>query len=264
MTVVSVKEIVCKPSAKVSAFSRVDLLAVIVVFILISATVLPSVARVTGKTTIAQCAANLMQYDVAMQIYGNENQDQLPVNMSGAWPWDMSTRVSSYITNTGVKWNNLYCPGTSSRFTEQDNLRLFNYEPGSLSVLGYASTIPGTATFSGVFVTNLNASLTIQRVRAFLSGEWLPVNPATRVLVADGVLTSSGSSSNYALMRQYNWTTVFGGYVNAYGQPLPHLCGHLNGTIPLGGNVGMLDGHVEWRSFSNMLPRCSSSPTFYW
>jgi prepilin-type processing-associated H-X9-DG protein len=36
--------------------------------------------------------------------------------------------------------------------------------------------------------------------------------------------------------------------------------------IPLGGNVGMLDGHVEWRDFTNMLPRAggSGSPYFFW
>jgi prepilin-type processing-associated H-X9-DG protein len=41
----------------------------------------------------------------------------------------------------------------------------------------------------------------------------------------------------------------------------------LNGLIPLGGNVGMLDGHVEWRNFTNMLPRAgsgASAPFFFW
>jgi len=32
----------------------------------------------------------------------------------------------------------------------------------------------------------------------------------------------------------------------------PHLSAHLMGRIPAGGNVGMLDGHVEWRKFADM------------
>jgi prepilin-type processing-associated H-X9-DG protein len=32
----------------------------------------------------------------------------------------------------------------------------------------------------------------------------------------------------------------------------------MNGSIPPGGNVGMLDGHVEWRNLTNMLPRAGN------
>jgi prepilin-type processing-associated H-X9-DG protein len=266
MTAVSVKEIMCRRPTQDSALTRVDLLAVIVIFALLSITILPTLARVTGKTVIAQCAANLEQYDLAMQIYGNEYQDKLPLFgglYGGEWPWDTASPVVSFVTNTGVKWNDLYCPGTASRFTEQDNLRLFNYASGSFSVLGYATTIPGTAGL-GPYDTNMNNSLTAQRVHSAISSQWLPINPATRVLVADATLTASGDSSIYSVMRTYNWVATYGGYVNAYGMALPHLSPHLSGAIPLGGNVGMLDGHVEWRSFTNMLPRTTISPCFYW
>ena len=33
----------------------------------------------------------------------------------------------------------------------------------------------------------------------------------------------------------------------------------MNGPVPLGGNVGMLDGHVNWVSFTVMLPRCGTA-----
>jgi prepilin-type processing-associated H-X9-DG protein len=39
------------------------------------------------------------------------------------------------------------------------------------------------------------------------------------------------------------------------------------GKVPAGGNVGMLDSHVEWRKFQQMLPRTdpsSGAPVFWW
>jgi prepilin-type processing-associated H-X9-DG protein len=37
--------------------------------------------------------------------------------------------------------------------------------------------------------------------------------------------------------------------------------------LPAGGNVGMLDGHVEWRVFPQMhvrTPQGSGTPVFWW
>jgi type II secretory pathway pseudopilin PulG len=71
------------PKPDDSAFTRVDLLATLAALALLAALAFPSLGRGTEKTTFAQCAANLRQYDLALQIYGNENQDNLPSNMGG-------------------------------------------------------------------------------------------------------------------------------------------------------------------------------------
>ena len=65
------------PQPDDSGFTRLDLLAILVALALLAALALPAPGHATGKTTIAQCAANLQQYDLALQIYGNENQDNL-------------------------------------------------------------------------------------------------------------------------------------------------------------------------------------------
>ena len=87
-----------------------DLLASLAVLALLAALALPSLGRGAGQSIIAQCAANLRQYDMALQIYGNENRNYLPINGGGNWAWDTSFSVVSFVTNTGGKWNNLYCP----------------------------------------------------------------------------------------------------------------------------------------------------------
>jgi prepilin-type processing-associated H-X9-DG protein len=262
-----------RPYAGNRAFTRMDLLALLASLTLLLFIVLPALGRVSGKTIIAQCAANLEQYDMALQIYGGENQDNLP-SISGSvnWAWDAPTSYLALITNTGVKWTSLYCPGTSARFTEQDNWFLWNYEPGVFGVLGYATTVPGVASMQGTtlgtysFATNVNATLTMQRI-AYNFG-YFPVQPGSRPLVADatlmlnnGVPPPAGPALNAAMLT-YNWFYIYGGYF------IPHLSPHLNGLIPLGGNVGMLDGHVEWRNLTNMLPRAgdgtSGAPCFFW
>jgi prepilin-type processing-associated H-X9-DG protein len=44
----------------------------------------------------------------------------------------------------------------------------------------------------------------------------------------------------------------------------PHTSPHLIGNLPAGGNLGMLDGHVEWRKFQDMQIRSASGPFFWW
>jgi prepilin-type processing-associated H-X9-DG protein len=255
------------------AFTRVDLLALMASSALLLFIVLPALGRVTGKTAIAQCAANLEQYDMALQIYGGENQDNLPNNGQanpGAWPWDAPLYLTDWLTNIGVKWTSLYCPGTSARFTEQDNLTLWIYYAPWRRLLGYASTLPYIGTMESTvgtysFSTNINTTLNMQRVN--LSGTNYPVIPASRVLVADSTLTygngvppPAGPALNAAMLT-CDW-------VNISFYPLkPGISAHLNGLLPLGGNVGMLDGHVEWRDFTNMLPRAggvNGEAFFYW
>jgi prepilin-type processing-associated H-X9-DG protein len=66
-------------------------------------------------------------------------------------------------------------------------------------------------------------------------------------------------------MLTYNWTDVDGGYM-VNGVRKGHISAHLaNSTIPDGANLGMLDGHVEWRKFNQMINRVGTGPPyFYW
>jgi len=45
---------------------------------------------------------------------------------------------------------------------------------------------------------------------------------------------------------------------------LPHQSPHLNGNMPAGGNLLMLDNHVEWRKFNAMTIRTIQGRPFWW
>jgi prepilin-type processing-associated H-X9-DG protein len=257
-----------RPQPDNLAFTRVDLVVLLAILAVLVVVAVPSLGRVTQTTVIAQCAANLQQYDLTLQIYGNENQDNLPVNSSGFWPWDSSRNIVAFITNTGVKWTALYCPGTAPRFSLQDNFGIWTYNP--YPVLGYASALSGPSEFANIegsyiFATNVDLTLTMQRINYFATS--LPVKPALRALVADATISAdpgtapppAGAALNAAMLT-YNWVDISSGYGRH------RLSAHLNGRVPLGGNLGMLDGHVEWRNFHDMLPRSGGNgdPYFYW
>jgi prepilin-type processing-associated H-X9-DG protein len=236
------------------AFTLTELAVVLATVALLAVICLPALASTKGQSRVAQCAGNLKQYALALHQFGSENNDKLPVNTSGYWAWDMAWALGNSITQY-VSFKKLYCPGTGVRFTEQDNANLWNWSPGYLHIPGYVAAISGTQ----ITATNQNTTLTPQRIQ--VGSVFLPApSPAARVLVADATI-STGTSDNHAGFvagAKYNFTTIFGGY------SVPHISPHLNGLVPAGGNVAMLDGHVQWRNFLDMDQRASSGIGFWW
>ncbi len=249
-----------------AGFTLAELVAALAMATLLAALALSARAGAKDQNLVGECAGNLRQFALALQLFGNENNDALPSNSGGMfvnWTWDMNANsgnaiaqyVSPGVGSTNLSWRVFYCPGTGYRFTAQDNNNLWNYIPGQMRVLGYLPAIPG---MTGMYSTNVNSTLTPQP-----GGIGINATPAVsasrRVLVADATI-SYPAQYNPSLKAIYNWTSIRGGY------PVAHTSPHLAGQLPAGGNVAMLDGHVEWRSFSQMTPRASgsSAPVFWW
>jgi prepilin-type N-terminal cleavage/methylation domain-containing protein/prepilin-type processing-associated H-X9-DG protein len=79
-------------------------------------------------------------------------------------------------------------------------------------------------------------------------------------LVMDPILTANNSSPG---TTPYNFGLLIGGF------PLPMPSAHLYGSTPDGGNIMYMDGHVDWRPFSQMRIRAfcgqgSGTPSFWW
>lgn len=88
---------------------------------------------------------------------------------------------------------------------------------------------------------------------------------AANVTDNNGNPTSAGVAC--ATLRHVggSWTAINGGYTYPLpgGPPLPHLTAYMSGATPAGGNVGFLDGHVEWKKFNQMQLRTSNDPEFW-
>ena len=89
---------------------------------------------------------------------------------------------------------------------------------------------------------------------------------ADRVMVACVVMSDVGQN-DWSARNSYKWINIQGGLRNPDGTFFQHRTSHLKrGSVPRGGNLGMLDGHVEWRPFQQMLPRTDASnvPCYWW
>ena len=89
-------------------------------------------------------------------------------------------------------------------------------------------------------------------------------NPGMREVVVDSIMGQTQTGSRYG----YNFSQVSGG-IWAESQVYDQTS-HLKGDDPLGGNVGFLDGHSEWRRFEPEMdgdvavPRVNGPPAFFW
>jgi prepilin-type processing-associated H-X9-DG protein len=238
--------------ARQRAFTLLELLAIIAVLALLISLRLPALARATDQTKRAQCASNLRQFTLAMHVFANENEDRLPANTAANWAWDVSSYIGTFVESTGSKWTVMYCPGTEPRFTDVENWERYNYSPG-YRVLGYANTFPGNPG-----VADINPTLTPTPVLVAFGVYSSPL-ASQRVMLADATLSAPGQN-NPASRYTYNYVSIQGGLATA--ETSAHLAGH----FPVGGNLGMLDGHVEWRKFADMTPRTTgnTSPVFWW
>jgi hypothetical protein len=221
---------------------------------------LPALASAKEKAVRLRSLNNIKQALLAVNIYVADNKEKLPDSAGGFWAWDMPARVGTAMENSGSKYKIWYCPALSPPFGDDDFQTLWNYSvspDGTMGyrVLGYVITLPGTPTLDR---TNWNYTLT--RVDPIQTGfgTFRTESRTERVLIADVTMSAPGQA-NRALAATYNWTAIQGGY------PKPHTTAHLKGRIPRGGNLGMLDGHAEWRRFDKMAARTTGgSPTFWW
>jgi general secretion pathway protein G len=239
-------------SSASSAFTLRELIVIIAVLGIFLTLGLTASVTDKSKMRIVQCAGNVRQFALAMTLYAQENKGALPASENtDSWPWDLPANPGNILTQW-IPSRLMYCPGREVRFTEQDNLALWNFNP-SRHIVGYALTAPG----SGLHSTNQNRTLIPGSLGA--AATFMPApSPSARVLLADATLSNPGQH-NAAARYFYNWTSI----PSAIGKP--HLSPHLNGKFPVGGNLGMLDGHVEWRKFDDMQSRVSGSiPGFWW
>jgi prepilin-type N-terminal cleavage/methylation domain-containing protein/prepilin-type processing-associated H-X9-DG protein len=218
-----------------SAFTLIELLVVIGIIAVLVALLIPVVKTAREQAKNVNCASNLRQVGLSMMNYAAANDGALPSTPipAGVWMWDVSVPVSRMLVAYGASEDVFFCPLVWDR-QARDELWNFN---AAYRVTGYFWLYhrpPGSAL----------PALTLPKLYKTMMTDTANSAEDTELGV-DATLSQNGS------------------FINVTGT-FNHTSSHVRGSLPLGGNVIYMDGHVAWRPFSDMKVRTGSANPQQW
>ncbi len=271
---------------KKRGFTLVELLVVIAVIALLLSILMPVLRKAKDGAMRILCGNHIKNLMLGMMMYADTHNNKIPYTPESNWPWDcqksvvtellksMGTDMSTFPNaslNTAANdvptqfSTNFYCPSNSrkARYRESG----WNYAP-AYRVLGYAFL------WKGVY-NNGGALPIFHRVNgvdvADSSKKWVDRTDMPQASEAELVVDAELSLQVPNDLIHYpngNFGTILTNY-NATG--LADSSSHLITDAKVaGGNIGFADGHVEWRSFTEMMHRINrgtgnnGSPIWWW
>jgi prepilin-type N-terminal cleavage/methylation domain-containing protein/prepilin-type processing-associated H-X9-DG protein len=233
-----------------SGFTLIELLVVIAVIAILAALLLPVLTSAKEKGRRAKCMSNLRQIGIAITMYAQDNNDNLPRSDGtdpslGEATWDLpkslADSLGTYANKANVYRDIFYCPGAFTSI--QDTDFWWNYSSGHRvtayqwfisrdGTQGAANHYPSQLALPKSYLAKINTAYTNL------------YDLATTELVADVVVSEgSGTTSD-------KFTGVYTS--NPNDLPKGFNSSHMGTGMPTGGNILFLDGHVTWRRFVNM------------
>ncbi len=219
------------------AFTLIELLVVIAIIAILAAMLLPALARSKEKAKIAQCKSNEHQLSLATIMYANDNQDKLPDCQNlGLWVWDMSAYAITNLQQNAARQDMFYCPNeyylyNSATPNAWQAFTQSSTPPYPYIVTGYIWLFPNSRADAAIPSFSVVTKLTTPRAG---------YGVASTEMITDAIifLNSLAGGRRYFGISAAGGTTV--------------RSAHLDGSTPSGGNSTFLDGHIEWRKFTQM------------
>jgi prepilin-type N-terminal cleavage/methylation domain-containing protein/prepilin-type processing-associated H-X9-DG protein len=254
------------------AFTLIELLVVIAIIAILMAILLPALRRVKEQARQRSCAMRLRQHVLAFNMYADENDSHMPLpTTAGYWLQDIAPNTVNFMLSTGLTREIFYCPSNTNHQKYNDlfwlyandswNGKRFTNENAGYIVSGYCYLLQTTSN-SRPEIVRYEEKDSEQKI-------WIKTNqekhPALRELVIDSIMGSRQNNTMYGR----NFGQVAGG-IFAESQVYDQTSHLKSDEEPLGGNIGFLDGHTDWRHFDPdiesgvAVPRYGDAPGFFW
>lgn len=235
---------------KLAGFTLLELLVVIAIIAILVGLLLPALSTAKSRAHSIACANNLRQFQLAFQLYTDDNNHRMPLNKEGA-PF-------GYWQSVDGAW----VVGNAQRDTTDENLRrgtLWDYMGAarSYSCPADRSTVNGHSAMRRFRSYGLNFNLNGQTLPGGPGVAWFDVQGHEARVAADvsrlfGFIDVSEDSIDsgsffflFALSSQPKW--------NWY-----HLPGQRHSS---GANISYLDGRVEYHRW-RFAPKVKKSVAF--
>ena len=253
------------PKRNLRAFTLIELLVVIAIIAILAALLLPALGAAKERALRISCANNQHELGVALLILADDNNNLLldlhyqpygtavpgtpnppPTSVYGRWPWDISAVFTTNMIQAGATRQVFFDPGNAA--FNDDHVWNFGVagapdsDPGSQSafrITGYVWFLPGSGANAGgrpeqpYWQTN---TLGRPALANYLANQGSP----SKCTVTVDVIARDPSGN-------FNHMTVGG-----LPKSIIQRTSHLDGTQPAGANDLFLDGHVQWRKWSEI------------
>jgi type II secretory pathway pseudopilin PulG len=228
--------------AKTSGLTLVELMVVIALTALLSALLLPALSTAKEKSRRAVCKSNERQLLAVLRMYANENEDYFPSCADNKGYYHSIRLSDAVFTNlvdeAGGNTNIFYCPNIVFGST---NNPVQQHDPQYGYIIGYNYLVYDIG-------TSIKApDSTIMPVK------W-PSTSTNELLADANFWTPAQSSAGYFPAQMIVVPHAAMGTVTSQGSSftvgLPG--GNCAGVGAVGGNIGLVDGSVQWRSLSQM------------
>jgi prepilin-type N-terminal cleavage/methylation domain-containing protein len=229
--------------ARSRAFTLIELLVVIAIIAILAALLLPALSNSKEQARRVNCKNHLRQFILSCVMFADDNETRLPSGASeNSNPIDEHIPVLSAATRSNLieysgTFKMLECPSLGPPFNQQGGWYYadYGYVIGYNYLGGHTNT-PWSA--AAPFVEWISPSSTTEDPSLPLvtdCNDWSPGYSKTFVPHARAGAVSTGDFSN-----------------DAMSGAAPEKAG------AAGGNVGLVDGSVQWRKVSQMQPHRGS------